>query len=55
MRPDPSLWQLQAHRVAPYGQLGEPITGTLGAIAATLAFIAFPGRLAFSLIMEFIR
>lgn len=55
MRPDPSLWQLQADRVAPHGLLGEPITGTLGAIALMLAVIAFPGRVALSLIMEFIR
>lgn len=54
MRPDPTLWQLQAHRVAPHGLLGEPITGTLGAIALTLAFIAIPGRFALSLIMGLI-
>ena len=55
MRPDPSLWQLQAHRVAPHGLLGEPITAAIAGVALTCAFIAFPGRLALSLIMEFIR
>jgi len=52
MRPDPTLWGLQADRRPRHGLLGEPISAAIAGVALTLAFIAIPGRLALSLVLE---
>lgn len=52
MRPDPTLWGLQAHRQPRHGLFGEPISAAIAGVALALAFIAIPGRLALSLVME---
>lgn len=52
MRPDPTLWGLHAHRPPQQGFFGEPISAAIAGIALTLAFIAIPGRLALSLVLE---
>lgn len=46
MRPDPSLWDLQAARQPQQGLFGEPISAVIAGIALTCAFIFIPGRLA---------
>ena len=55
MRPDPTLWNLQADRQPAQGFFGEPITAAIAGVALTCAFIAIPGRLTLSLLMELIR
>lgn len=54
MRPDPTLWNLQAGREPMEGFFGEPVSGAIAGIALTCAFILIPGRLALSLVMELI-
>ncbi|WP_156317907.1 hypothetical protein [Blastomonas sp. AAP25] len=55
MRPDPTLWNLQADREPQEGFFGEPISAATAGIALTCGFILIPGRLALSLVMELIR
>lgn len=55
MRPNPTLWGLQADRQPRHGFFGEPISAAIAGVALTLAFVAIPGRLALSLVMELIR
>lgn len=55
MRPDPSLWNLQADRQPAQGFFGEPIGAAIAGVALTFTFIVIPGRLALSLVMELIR
>lgn len=52
MRPDPTLWNLQAGREPQQGFFGEPITAAIAGIAIACAFILIPGRLALSLVLE---
>lgn len=52
MRPDPTLWGLQADRQPRHSLFGEPISAALCGVALTLAFLAVPGRLALSLVLE---
>lgn len=54
MRPDPTLWNLQAGREPQEGFFGEPISAAIAGIAITCAFVLIPGRLAVSLILELI-
>lgn len=55
MRPDPNLWNLQAGHKPQQGFFGEPITAAIAGLALTCAIVLIPGRLALSLVMEFIR
>lgn len=54
MRPDPTLWNLQAGREPQQGFFGEPISAAIAGIALTCALVLIPGRLAVSLVMELI-
>lgn len=55
MRPDPTLWGLQADRVPQQGFFGEPISAAIAGVAFTLAAVAIPGRFLLSLALELIR
>lgn len=55
MRPDPTLWGLQADRRPQYGLFGEPISAAICGTVFTLSLVAIPGRFFLSLVLELVR